>query len=101
MDELKNMIHIMNRVEPSNVGLYLLFKINSKKDLPKWEIRQMKTVDDFAEDILNINKDFLKSVIEQKSLDVIEYSPGSILIRILLKNQMLIICRNLMKYKIF
>lgn len=77
MDALKNMIHIMNRVESNNVGLYLLFKINNKNhDLPKWEIRKMKMTDDLAKDILSINNDFLKSIINQKSLDVIEYSPG-------------------------
>lgn len=77
MEKFKNMIHIMNKVKNNNVGLYLLFKVNTKKDeLPKWEIRKMKTDDDLAENILNINKDFLKSMINQKSLDVIEYSPG-------------------------
>ena len=77
MEKFKNMIHIMNKVKNNNVGLYLLFKVNTKKDeLPKWEIRKMKTDDDLAEYILNINKDFLKSMINQKSLDVIEYSPG-------------------------
>ena len=71
------MIQIMNRVESDNVSLYLLFKINNKtKNLPKWEIRKMKTTDDLAKDILTINKDFLKSIIKQKSLEVIEYSPG-------------------------
>lgn len=77
MDVLKNMIHIMNRVESDNVSLYLLFKLYDKtKNLPKWEIRKMKTTDDLAKDILSINKDFLKSTINQKSLEVIEYSPG-------------------------
>ena len=77
MEAFKNLIHIMNRVETNNVGLYLLFKINNKNHgLPKWTIRKMKTTDDLADDILNINKDFLKSTINLKSLDVIDYSPG-------------------------
>jgi len=77
MDVLKNMIHIMNRVEYDNVSLYLLFKINNKsKNLPKWEIRKMKTNTDLAKEVLSINKDFLKLIITQKSLDVIDYSPG-------------------------
>jgi hypothetical protein len=68
----------MNRVESGDIGLYLLFKLNYKKDnYSKWEIRKMKTDDDLAKDILGINSDFLKSIINQKSLDVIEYTPGS------------------------
>ena len=76
MDVLKNMIHVVNRVESINVGLYLLFKSRSKKNIPKWEIRKMKTDEKLANDILSINKDFLKSTINQSSLEVIEYSPG-------------------------
>ena len=38
MEKFKNMIHIMNKVKNNNVGLYLLFKVNTKKDeLPKWD----------------------------------------------------------------
>lgn len=78
MELFKKTIHFMNQVESGNVGLYLLFKINNNnQNLPKWKIRKMKTTDDFAENILNINKDFLKSIINQKSLEIIDYSPGS------------------------
>lgn len=77
MDLLKNMIHIVNQVESNKVGLYLLFKSKSKKDnIPKWEIRKMKTDDRLANDILSINKDFLSFIINQNSLEVIDYSPG-------------------------
>lgn len=77
MNVLKNMIHIMNQVESDNVSLYLLFKLYDKtKNLPKWEIRKMKTTVDLAEEVLKINKDFLKSTINQKALEVIDYSPG-------------------------
>lgn len=77
MDLLKDMIHIMNRVESNNVGLYLLFKSRKKEsNIPKWEIRKMKTDENLAKDILGINKDFLNSTINQSSLEVIEYSPG-------------------------
>lgn len=78
VENLKNMIHIMNSVESSNVGLYLLFKFRKKEETkPKWKIRQMKMNDDLAEDVLNLSADFLKFIINQKSLDVIDYTPGN------------------------
>lgn len=73
---LKNMIHIMNKVEPKNVGLYLLFKNRNNNKKTKWEIRQMKTQKELADTILNMNIRFLSEIIKQKSLEVIDYSPG-------------------------
>lgn len=78
VEKLKNMIHIMNKVESSNIGLYLLFKIRkNEEDKPKWKIRQMKMDDDLAKEVLNLSTGFLSFIINQKSLDVIEYSPGN------------------------
>lgn len=78
VENLKNMIHIMNSVESSNVGLYLLFKFRKKEETgSKWKIRQMKMDDKLAEDVLNLSSDFLKFIINQKSLDIIDYSPGN------------------------
>lgn len=77
VENLKNMIHIMNRVESDNVSLYLLFKLRENDETkPKWTIRKMKTNDDLAGEILALNSEFLKSIITLESLEVIDYSPG-------------------------
>ena len=79
MYQTKEIVKLINEVKLENISLYMLFKSKSninKNSNKKWEVYQMKTSENLVEDILNLIKQFLKSIIESKSFDEIPYKPG-------------------------